>query len=61
MGEISFSSMGLILFAKSLDIILYKALQSEIGLNISKELGLTYLGIKERKVELLLPLTLALW
>ena len=49
------------MLAKSLDNILYDALQSEIGLNQSKVEGLISLGIKARKVELVLPPTLALY
>ena len=52
-------SSDLILLAISLTRILYEALHSEIGLNLSKELGFTYLGIKDKKVELIFPPTLA--
>ena len=45
--------------ANSLARILYEALQSEMDQNLLKDVGLTYFGIKDRKVELVLPPTLA--
>ena len=40
---------------KTLVKILYEALHREIGLNILIEDGLGYLGIRDRKVELVAP------
>ena len=59
MGEMSSSSSDLILLAISLARILYEELHSEIGMNMSKELRFTYLRIKAKKLELILPPTLA--
>jgi hypothetical protein len=61
MGEMSFPNRGLIRFSIILEKILYEALQSEIGLNLSKEPRFPSLGIKARKVELVLPPTLNFW
>ena len=55
----SFPSSGLILLAIYLARILYEALHNEIGLNLSKEPGFPSLGIRAKKVELMLPPTLA--
>ena len=60
MDEMSFPRRGLILFANSLEIILYEALHSELGLDLSKDPGFTSLGIRARKVEIVLPPTLDL-
>ena len=54
-GGMSFPSRDLILLAINLARILYEALHNEIGLNLLKELRFTSLGIKAKKVELILP------
>ena len=46
---------SLILLEITLVMILYPMLQSEIGLNLSKEVAHFSLGINARKVELVLP------
>ena len=55
-----FPSNGLTLLARSLERILYEALHREMGLNLSKDLRFTSLGIKAKKVELVPPPTLTL-
>ena len=48
-------SNGLIPLARSFTIILYEALQREMGLNLSKVSGFDSFGINAKKVELVLP------
>ena len=56
----SFPINKLIMLAINLARILYEALHSEIGINLSKELELPCLGINAKKVELIPPPTLAI-